>query len=207
MISQHTEQTIRTYKQYIQNNIYNSNLNITIMKWFKIFDMIKCFFEKKSDRCEGCQLEQAAKSLPYGIKENAEALMNTILEPVREMYGKPVFIINGFCCPVRLRMIGESVKSPLVKGEAVDITAVPQPGMTEHELAMENLELARCVLKVGGFDVMLLGDVEKDSIEPKWIKVAWKRNGENLGMVLKKRRGSGAYENLSRLDFQQLLTE
>lgn len=177
------------------------------MKWFKIFDMIRCFFEKKGDRCDGCRLDKAAKTLPYGIKENAEALMNDVLEPVREAYGKPIMIVHGFCCPVRLRVMGECVQSPLARGEAADISVVPQPGMTEKDVALENLELAKAVIKVRRFDVMVLGDVPEDSVEPMWIKVAYKRKGGNLGMVLKKVRGKGEYENLSRMDLMQLVSD
>lgn len=174
------------------------------MKWFKIFDMIRCFFEKKSDRCEGCRLEKAAKTLPYGIRENAEALMNDVLEPVREVYGKPFVVVNGFCCPVRLRLMGECVQNPLAKGEAAVISVARQPGMTDKDVALENLELAKAVIKVRGFDVMVLGDVPEDSMEPRWIRVAYKRNGGNLGMIVKKRRGCAQYEELSFLDLEQL---
>lgn len=167
------------------------------MKRFKIFDMIKCFFQKKSDRCEGCRLEQAAMSLPYGIKENAEALINDVLEPVREEYGKPILVVNGFICPARMKNNG----SPHVKGEAADIMAA---GLTGSDLWLENLELAKVVMKVGHFDMMVLGDVPSDSIEPKWIKVTWKRNGTNMGMVLKKVAGKAEYESLSKLDMMQL---
>lgn len=172
------------------------------MKFKEIFKMVvRCFCKEKSERCEGCRLEQAAKSLPNGIEESAIALVEDVLEPTSEVYGKPIGVLNGFCCPVRLRLMGESLQSAHVRGEAADICALVTDG---EDLGLENLELARAVMEVGFYDVLVLGDVEPGSIKPKWIKVCWKRNGNNMGMVLKKEAGKAEVEQLSKMEMKEL---
>ena len=47
---------------------------------------------------------------------------------VSEVYGKPIGVLNGFCCPVRLRQMGESLQSAHMRGEAADICALVTDG-------------------------------------------------------------------------------
>ena len=45
---------------------------------------------------------------------------------------------------------------------------------------------------------------EPGSIKPKWIKVCWKCNGNNMGMVLKKEAGKAEVEQLSKKEMKVL---
>jgi len=52
--------------------------------------------------------------------ENLIHLAKTILQPVREHFGKPVMISSGYRSPALCEAIGSSAKSQHAKGEAAD---------------------------------------------------------------------------------------
>jgi hypothetical protein len=53
------------------------------MKWFK----------EKELCCKCCG------QLPPLAKENIEALVENVLDPLRERYGKPIVVNSGYRCP------------------------------------------------------------------------------------------------------------
>lgn len=56
-------------------------------------------------------------------KENLVLLVDNILDPLRELYGKPIHINSGYRSPLVNRKVGGAATSQHVKGQAVDITA------------------------------------------------------------------------------------
>lgn len=190
-----------TSQQTGQEEQTTNNLKYTDMKYFKIFEMMRCYCESKSDRCENCRLTQAVKAMPNGIDENAAALVMNVLDPAWDVYGKPIKLIEGFRCPVRNRCVSGNYQSQHVKGEAADICA---DGLQGKEQAFENLEIAKAIVKNGNYDMLILEDVPSDGVEPKWIHVSWKRNGENRKVIMKKVCGKDSCEELSKLDRMQL---
>ena len=88
-----------------------------------------------------------------------------------------------------------------VKGDTVLIQAEELEG---HELRFENLEIAKAIVKNGKFDEMVLEDVHEGGIEPKAIRVSYKRNGGNRQLVKKRVKGQDGTEELSGLDLEQL---
>ena len=138
------------------------------MKYFKKTEMIRCFRENKSDRCAGCCLTKAVKSMPYGIEENIEALVDNVLDPLREKYGKPIVVNSGFRCPKHNLAVGGVTNSQHVKGEAADISA----GSPE-----ENKRLAEILEQNGKYDQLIKYLNSDGGI--RFIHVSWKRNGQN----------------------------
>lgn len=53
--------------------------------------------------------------------ENIRQLCITILQPVRERFGKPIRITSGYRCPILNQAVGGSKTSQHLYGEAVDI--------------------------------------------------------------------------------------
>lgn len=80
-------------------------------------------------------------------------------------------------------------------------------GLQGNDLRFENLEVARRIARQGGFDVMVLEDVSWCGIEPKWIQLSWRPDGENRKMVMKRVSGKAECEELSGLDMEQLMSE
>ena len=178
--------------------------------------MIRCHQEDAEGRCwdrlgktgrDGeeevfeCPLNGPAMKLPNGIEDNVKALMEVVLEPVAEAYGKPLKIVEGFVCPRRCNLGGDKSLWLHVKGDTALIQGVELEG---HELRFENLEIAREIVKNGKFDEMVLEDVHEGGIEPKAIRVSYKRNGGNRQVVRKRVKGQDQTEELRGLDLAQL---
>lgn len=55
------------------------------------------------------------------IKENLEALIENVLDPLREAYGKPIYINSGYRCPELNKAVGGVSTSEHQSGRAADI--------------------------------------------------------------------------------------
>ena len=159
------------------------------MKYFTKTELIKCYCERKNDRCSECRLTAAVHSLPNGIESNLDALVDNVLDPARELLGKPIHVNSGFRCPAHNAAVGGVAKSQHTLGEAADITT-GSPA--------ENLKLARLIAKRGQYDQMILY-VTTGSMEPQFIHVSWKRNGDNRHRILKHVIGTSGYSTVTSL--------
>jgi hypothetical protein len=100
--------------------------------------------------------------------ENLIHLAKTILQPVREHFGKPVMISSGYRSPALCEAIGSSAKSQHAKGEAADFEIG----------GVDNLELATWIADNCEFDQLILEFY--DGVDPNsgWIHCSSKM--ENL---------------------------
>ena len=55
------------------------------------------------------------------VKKNLEALIENVLDPLREAYGKPIYINSGYRCPALNKAVGGVDNSFHTKGYACDI--------------------------------------------------------------------------------------
>lgn len=55
------------------------------------------------------------------VKENLEALIENVLDPLREAYGKPIYINSGYRCPELNKAVGGVSTSEHQSGRAADI--------------------------------------------------------------------------------------
>ena len=79
--------------------------------------------------------------------ENLIHLAETVLQPVRNHFGKPVMISSGYRSPELCEAIGSSSKSQHAKGEAADFEI---PGVDNKELATwikENCDYDQLILE------------------------------------------------------------
>lgn len=134
-------------------------------------------------RCKCCG------RLPPEAKANAEALVDNVLDPARELLGKPIHVNSGFRCPLHNTAVGGTAKSQHILGEAADITA-GSPA--------ENLMLARLIVQLGNYDQIIIY-VHNGSTEPQFIHVSWKRNGDNRHRILKHVIGTSGYSTVTSL--------
>jgi hypothetical protein len=114
-------------------------------------------------------------------------LAETILQPVREHFGKPVMISSGYRSPELCEAIGSSSKSQHAKGEAADFEI--------H--SVDNKELAAWIKKNCEFDQLILEYY--DGIDPNsgWIHCSVKTAPEiprKQVLQAKKIEGRTAYE-------------
>lgn len=134
-------------------------------------------------RCRCCG------QLPPEAKENLEALVDNVLDPARELLGKPIHVNSGFRCLLHNAAVGGVAKSQHILGEATDITA-GSPA--------ENLTLARIIAQLGNYDQIIIY-VHSGSTAPQFIHVSWKRNGDNRHRILKHVIGTTGYSTVTSL--------
>ena len=60
--------------------------------------------------------------LPKDLLPNVRRLIAEVLDPLREWYGKPVYINSGYRCEALNKAVGGSATSDHMKGRAADIT-------------------------------------------------------------------------------------
>ena len=132
------------------------------MKYFSISEMLK------SDTAIKQRLWNGA---PKEAEENLRALVDEVLDPLREAYGRPIRVNSGYRCPRLNALVGGTPNSQHMRGEAADIQPVVG---NEGDLD----ELARILIANGKFDQLIL--------YPTFIHVSHKRFGWNRKQVLQK---------------------
>ena len=132
------------------------------MKYFTLSELLK------SDNALKNKLWNGA---PKEAEENLRALVDEVLDPLREAYGRPIRVASGYRCPKLNRLVGGSPNSQHMRGEAADIQPVIG---NEADLP----ELARILIEKGKFDQLI--------IYPTFIHVSYRRLGWNRKQVLQK---------------------
>ena len=119
--------------------------------------------------------------------ENLIHLAETVLQPVRDHFGKPVVISSGYRSPELCEAIGSSAKSQHAKGEAADFEI---PGV-------DNMQLATWINKNTNFDQLILEFYEPGDPNSGWVHCSAVREGSRA-QVLKasKVEGRTKYENI-----------
>lgn len=86
------------------------------MKFFTIKELTKSDTAKR----------RGITNIPNKEEENnLIALVENILDPLREAYGKPIIVTSGYRCEELNRLVGGSKNSQHRAGMAVDIRTIP----------------------------------------------------------------------------------
>ena len=128
---------------------------------------------------ELCQSKVAEK---YGIdntpseeaKENLQNLIDEVLDPCREKYGKPITVNSGYRSKQLNAKIGGVDTSDHLTGEAADITGGS---------VAENRKIFRILVENGKFDQLIW---EKGG---QWVHVSWRGN-DSRHIMLEFKNGS-----------------
>jgi hypothetical protein len=113
--------------------------------------------------------------------EAAKKLAENIFQPIREHFGKAIFISSGYRSEALNKAIGGSITSQHSKGEAIDID------MDGHGKPT-NTEVFYYIKNNLNFDQLIweFGDDEK----PDWVHVSFKTMGKQRNQVLRAKRNS-----------------
>ena len=119
--------------------------------------------------------------------ENLIHLAETVLQPVREHFGKPVAISSGYRSPELCEAIGSSAKSQHAKGEAADFEIG----------GVDNKELATWISKNTEFDQLILEFYNEGDPNSGWVHCSAVKEGSRA-QVLKATKvgGKTKYENI-----------
>jgi len=135
------------------------------MKHFTISELLKSDTALKHSLWNGA---------PKEAEENLRSLVEQVLDPLRERYGKPIRVTSGYRCPKLNNLVGGAPNSQHMRGEAADIVA---------NNPEDNLLLGRLIEALGKFDQLIYEQCDKHG-NPRWIHVSYKPNGWNRKQVL-----------------------
>lgn len=136
---------------------------------------MKYFATAEFVRSETAEKKGIDNRLPKDLLPNVQLLVNNVLDPLRESYGKPIIITSGYRCEALNKAVGGSKTSDHMKGCAADIVGTPNTKMENKRLfnLIQSLNLP--------FDQLIW---EKgNSIGPDWVHVSY-REGNNRKQVL-----------------------
>jgi len=97
-------------------------------------------------------------------KHNLQKLIDVILDPIRDKYGKSIISTSGFRCVKLNKLIGGVSTSDHLKGKADDIVGTPNTLVENKKLysliKSMDLPVKQCILEKGG----------------KWIHISYDEN-------------------------------
>lgn len=100
----------------------------------------------------------------FEVRDSILALTESVLQPLRDAWGKPLKVNSGYRCKALNAAVGGAPTSQHVKGEAADIAAG------------DPVKLARLAVKLGlPFDQMIL--------YPTFVHFSHRLNGEQRGQI------------------------
>ena len=133
---------------------------------------------KKSDRATkaGIVNEPSIQEV-----KNLTALIEKVLDPLREAYGRPIIVTSGYRCEQLNKLLGGSASSQHKKGEAADIKTI-------EDTPEENKKLFDLIVKLGlPFD-QLINEYNYD-----WVHVSYGVRHRRQKLKAVKRNGRTTY--------------
>lgn len=98
---------------------------------------MKYFTIKEFERSGTAQLLGIDNRVPADLQPNIEALVDKVLDPLREAYGKPIRVTSGYRCYELNKVLNGAVNSHHMKALAADI--VGRPATKEENCKLFNL--------------------------------------------------------------------
>lgn len=100
------------------------------------------------------------------VKNNLEALVNNVLDPLRKKWGRPIVVTSGYRCPALNKAVKGASGSQHQYGQAADIRTV-------SDSREDNMKLLRCILESGlPFDKLIAEYVDEKG-RPDWIHISF----------------------------------
>ncbi len=95
------------------------------------------------------------------VASNLTALVQNVLDPLREAWGAPIIVTSGYRCPKLNATVGGAKSSQHLKGEAADIRTV-------SDNPADNRQLFELIIRLGlPFDQLI------DEYGYNWIHVSY----------------------------------
>ncbi len=130
------------------------------MKWFATAEFVR---SATADRLG------IDNRIPKELLPNVQALVNHVLDPLRDWYGKPIIVTSGYRCPALNKAVKGSATSQHMACEAADIdTGDRQQNKLLFEYIRKNLPFDQLLWEHGG----------------DWIHVSFRADWNNRKQVL-----------------------
>lgn len=147
------------------------------MKYFYINELIASDVAKKY-KIDNTPTEE--------IKDNLKYLIENLLDPIREAYGKPIYISSGYRCPAlnNHKAIKGSKTSDHMKGFAADICS---------KNPADNIKLLEIAKTMPMWDQIINEKPYGTNNNPRWVHVSIRKAGNRKQVLLYK---NGVYTKL-----------
>lgn len=134
------------------------------MKYFTINELIKSTTAQN----------KGIKNIPSKEEENnLVALVENVLDPLREAYGKPIIVTSGFRCKALNKAVGGASNSQHLTGEAADIR-------TQSDTKEDNKKLFDLIQKLNlPFDQLI------NEYDFNWIHVSYSDRNRRQVLTIK----------------------
>ena len=83
---------------------------------------MKYFTFEELSRSETAKCHNIDNTPSEAAKSNLAALVDNVLDPLREAWGKPITVNSGYRCPALNKAVGGVATSQHMTGQAADIT-------------------------------------------------------------------------------------
>ena len=129
-----------------------------------------------------CTKSQTAKRLGINNEpdewttENLRQIAINVFQPLREHFGRPIYVSSGYRGPELNRAIGGAKRSQHMEGRALDLDGDVYGSPSNAEIfdyIRKNLEFDQIVWEFG------------DEDNPDWVHVSYVYGGNNRGRCLK----------------------
>lgn len=131
------------------------------MKWFTIDELCR------SDTARSRGIDNTPTE---EVRKNLTALVGNVLDPLRDWYGKPIYVNSGYRCPALNKAVGGVANSQHLTGQAADIDVNDR---AENRRLMkhieDNLDFDQLIWENGG----------------AWVHVSYRADGKNRRQVLR----------------------
>lgn len=118
---------------------------------------------EKSDTAKACRIQNVITD--WDVRDNIIALVENVLQPLRDAWGQPLFINSGYRCKELNAKVGGVATSQHCKGQAADVGC------------SDPLALARLLLKM---DL----DFDQAIVYPSFLHISHKDEGKNRRQLL-----------------------
>jgi len=145
------------------------------MKYFSINELTKSATAKRLG------IDNSPTAL---VRTNLAALVEHVLDPLREAWGAPIIVTSGYRCPRLNTAVGGAAASQHTKGEAADIRTV-------SDTPADNMRLLRLLLTSGIVFDQVICEFPDSQGRPDWIHVSFRRGGGNRNSRLTATRKGG----------------
>ena len=108
----------------------------------------------------------------WDVRDNIKALVEEVLQPLRDAWGGPLFINSGYRSPELNKAVGGVATSQHCKGQAADV------GVTDPYALAKLAKRMRL-------------DVDQMIIYPSFVHFSYKKDGDNRGQILYSNKWKG----------------
>jgi uncharacterized protein YcbK (DUF882 family) len=145
---------------------------------------MKYFSIKELTKSATAQRKGIDNSPSKEVERSLTALVEKVLDPLREAYGKPIIVTSGYRCPKLNAIVGSTPSSQHVKGEAADIKSV-------QDTPEENKKLFDLIVKMKlPFD-QLINEHNYD-----WVHVSFGARHRRQKLKAVRKNGRTVYVNV-----------